>query len=278
MSNPFRKPSDMSGSFLPDDYVAAKGESKANFVAVLLFSLVMFGVVSAFLMTNRRWEAVKSEQRRVEALYADEAQKIEDLKELERSREEMIRRLEITNILVEKVPRSVLLAELSRLAPEGLTFMEIELDSKRINTPAPAQPRTGTRSLTGNKNEAASEPKLRAPKYEYKLSVVGVAESNTQIADFLTSLQALPLLSNVELEYIRSTVEEDVEMRKFKIVAVIPPEADASTLEVVQDQREAGAEQTGDDGAAAQDADAPDQGGEEQGPAVTDATDAGEGG
>ena len=272
MSNPFRKPSEMPGSFLPDDYVAAKGESKANFLAVLLFSLVMFGVVSAFLMTNRRWEAVKGEQRRVEALYADEAQKIDDLKELERSREEMIRRLEITNILVEKVPRSVLLAELSRLAPAGLTFMEIELDSKRINAPvaAPAKPRSGTRSLAGNATvEPAPEPKLHAPTYEYKLSVIGVADSNTQIADFLTSLKALDLLNGVELEYIRSTIEQDVPMRKFKIVAVIPPEADASTLAVIDDQRKVGAEQDGVE---------TDQSEEEQSPAVTDAADAGEGG
>jgi len=258
MSNPFQRAEDPSKSFLPDEYGAAKGESKANFLAVLLFSVVMFGVVSAFLMTNRRWEAVKSEQRRVEALYADEAQKIEQLKALEKSREDMIRRLEITNILVEKVPRSVLLDEISRLAPEGLTFMEIELDSKRLAAPVAA-------ALTGNNKdtEVPAEPKLRAPKFEYNLSIIGVARSNSEIADYLTSLQGSALLRRVELEYIRSTIEQDTPMRKFKIGAVIPPDADASVLEVVDDLRET-------------DADDPADG--DEGPALTEAPEAGEGG
>jgi len=242
MSNLFGRNDDLGSSFLPEDYVAAKGETKANLLAVLLFSIVMFGVVSAFLFTNRRWESVKTERQRIEVLYEQETQKIEQLKDLEKQRAQMLQKAEITTALIEKVPRSVLLGDLVMRAPDDLIFMEIELKSKRLIKKAPPQKngKAKTKSLRAKPGGTAANtpPAPAAPKFEYGLSIMGVAQNNTQVADYLANLQDSELLAHVELEYISSTIENEVKLRKFKIVCRLRDDADARDLQVVKTDAE----------------------------------------
>ena len=54
MSNPFRPVAPASSSFLPEDYIARKTESRVNIMILTLFMLVMAGVVGAFLVTHKR--------------------------------------------------------------------------------------------------------------------------------------------------------------------------------------------------------------------------------
>jgi len=242
MSNRFSRNDDFGSSFLPEDYVAAKGETKANLLAVMLFSVVMFGVVSAFLFTNRRWESVKTERQRIVILYEQESQKIEQLKQLEHQRTQMLQKAAITTALIENVPRSVLLGDIVMRSPDDITLMEIELKSKRIivKAPIPAASNKKTRSLRAKSGQTKTQTPTQpaAPKFEYRLSIIGVSQNNTQVADYLANLQDSELLDEVELEYITSTVESDVKLRKFKIVCRLRPDADARDLQVVKDMQD----------------------------------------
>src|SRR6185436_1057254 len=131
MWKPFVKADQQGSSFLPQDYVARKAEMRANLICLGLFGVVMFCVVAAFFVTNRQWLQVRRNQQAITTQYTQEAIKIEQLKQLEKQKNEMMEKAEITTALIEHVPRSILLAELITRMPDDITLLELTLVSKR---------------------------------------------------------------------------------------------------------------------------------------------------
>jgi Tfp pilus assembly protein PilN len=233
-----------AGGFLPEDYVHSRAEKRASLLTLVLFGVVMFAVAGAFFVTNRQWIDVRAEQQAINAEYTREAQKIEQLKALEKQKAEMLAKAELTTALIERIPRSLLTAELVTRMPEQITLLNMELKSKRIMpaTATPqAKPTAGSLMRTGSGGAAQSAepvtPRVTAPTYEYNLKVTGVSQQNNEIADYLASLKQSPLLEGVDLTYIKPTKIHDIELRRFEIVARLRPDADAREVEPVAELR-----------------------------------------
>lgn len=232
------------GSFLPEDYLRRKAERRSIIISLALFAIVTMGVVGAFFVTHQQWNSVKARQAAINKEYALETQKIEQLNKLEAQKAEMLEKADITTALVEKVPRSILLAELINRMPKQLTLTEFAIKSKRINdTPKPTNAKAKTRSLAGPQSKAAAKakskekeaeaekPKPVAPKFEYKLEIVGLSVTDDDVADYVTALNLCPLLQKVDLIYSGSHTVDELTMRKFRIEAMIRATADARQIE-----------------------------------------------
>jgi Tfp pilus assembly protein PilN len=233
-------------SFLPEDYLRKKGERRSGMITGALFCIVMFGVIAAFFVTNRQKSRVEARQVAINAQYAQEAKKIEQLKVLEAQKAEMLEKAEITTALIEKVPRSILLAEIINRMPEELTLTSFKLVSKRQKeAPTPKAPgRTTPRSLAGKPTTTAAgakpgakepekEPdnKPKPPRYEFTISLVGLSQSDREVADYHAALKQCPLLKQVDLMFSGEVIIDQVALRKFKIEALIRPDADARQIE-----------------------------------------------
>jgi Tfp pilus assembly protein PilN len=248
MKNPFQRGENGGGSFLPQEYVERKAEMRANLLCLSLFGVVMFGVVGAFFVTNRQWLTVKRSREAIASQYALEAARIEQLKLLEKQRAEIVQRAEVSNSLIEHVRRSVLLGELANRKPDEITLLEVQLIGKRIvdkpKDPAPVTPAATqqTKNLSAKSGNVAmihvpqgkpdAAEKVAPPRFDHTIKLTGVAKSNTNIADYLASLKACPLLDNVDLKYIKETTIEKLELRKFELEAAIRRDADTGGMEV----------------------------------------------
>jgi len=257
MWKPFVRPDQQGASFLPQDYVARKAEMRANLICLSLFGVVMFCVTAAFFVTNRQWLQVRRNQQSITTQYTHEAVKIEQLKNLEKQKNEMMEKAEITTALIERVPRSVLLAELITKMPDDITLLELTLVSKRIKDTATiskdaksagpqiktlSQPKPGTPAVKPDPKEtAAALEKVTPPRFEYTLKMVGVARVNNNIADYIQSLKNCPLLENPDLKYIKEITIEKMDLRKFEIEATIRKDADARGIDPVKDLNARGA-------------------------------------
>lgn len=233
------------GSFLPEDYIEKKAENRTLAIAVFLFVVVTLGVVGAFFVTNRQWSTVKTRQQEINQQYATETQKIEQLKVLEAQKQEMLEKAEVTTALIEKVPRSILLAELINRMPQELTLTELNLKSKRMAEPKPppqakakpAQTRSLASARPGAPKPAAKDeppPKPAPPRYEYKIEILGLAGADEEIADYHRALVDCPLLERVEILFSGDVKVEEVMMRKFRIECMIRGNADARHIEPLQ--------------------------------------------
>lgn len=242
----FGKPASRDGSFLPEDYVARKAEMRANFIAVFLFSIVMFLVISAFFVTHRRWSSIRVEQVAINDEYAQEKKKIEQLEVLDRERGRMLAKAEVTTALLEKIPRSVLMAELTAKVPGNITVEEMELSSKRIDPnkevrPADEKPKAQPVKTLAPKPKAGAKPadaaakpeekpEVKAPRFESTVRIAGLSTVYNDITDYAAVLQASPLLEKVELVFIKESKVQDRQLHKFEITAVLRGNADARAL------------------------------------------------
>ncbi len=237
MSNPFTKPMNQGGSFLPEDYVARKAETRANIITLALFALVMAGVTGAFVVTTRTWHGLRQQQQTLRAEYEVEAKKIDQLKALEAKRQEVLEKAELTAALAERVPRWALLAELTLRMPAEMRRDMLTFKGKRVTAPSAAPAAGGaTRSLMGNAAKGAKpaapaeKPKPVPPQFEYQLTLAGTANSNNEIADYIAALRESPVLKDVELQFIREGKENDRVVRKFELLALVRNDVDSKSL------------------------------------------------
>lgn len=225
-----------AGGFLPEDYVEKKTSQRSGLIGLFLFTVVMLGVLAAFLVTNRRWESIRQQQAEIQTSRDQEALKIEQLRTLEAQRKQMLDKAEIVSALVERAPRSLLLAELTTRLPENVTLSEVNLKSKRIEAAPVAAPTQAGQvqkvasiapgGNPGTPGQPPAPPKPQAPKFEYSVVIVGIASENNDIADYLSALKNSALLKGVDLQYIQELSVEKIDMRQFEIRALLNADAD----------------------------------------------------
>ena len=223
-----------NASFLPADYIQRKAEIRNNLVVLSLFALVMMGVGGAFYMTNRAKVQLGQEYSTLRPACEEESKQIEALKKLQDQRAVMLEKAEITAALLEPVPRWAVLAELRYRMPEAIRLDSFEIKGSRsagsggslANIPK-------IKTLVDNaaaQSSQAAKPKVVAPSFAYTLTVSGTAGNNNEVADYLQSLKASPVLSDVELTFIREQREEKEVLRKFEITATLRSETDQAKL------------------------------------------------
>ncbi|HYE60939.1 MAG TPA: PilN domain-containing protein [Phycisphaerales bacterium] len=240
MSNPFRPVAPANSSFLPEDYIARKTESRVNILILSLFMLVMAGVVGAFLVTNQQGKDIRARQMLVNEQFDAEGKKIEQLKALESQRAQMMEKAEITSALIDRVPRWAVLGEVTLRKPMSSTLDSLVIKSTRkdpvVAAPAAAAPakkpivKSLTDKVAGAPDPTPEKPKVTAPTFTYAMTISGSADNNSDVADFLKSLKDSPILDKVELTFIREAREKDKEFRKFEISASIRTDINSQVL------------------------------------------------
>lgn len=244
-------------SFLPEDYIQRRAERRTLLISAVLFGVVAAGVVGAFFVTNREWNDVAAYQRAVNVRYTQAAEDIEQLKKLEEQKGELLDKAELTTVLIERVPKSILFAELINRMPPDMTMLEAQTKSTRLEAPRgrsgkkssapPGEKSKGTgkgSSMAQNKKgrdskegAATEAPEVSAPKLETRLVLIGVAPSHNSVARYVSALQACPLLRSVEMKFSEETIIRDLPMNKFRLEAMIRPDADGRRLEPAANPR-----------------------------------------
>lgn len=220
-------------SFLPEDYLAKQAERRTNAISLTLFVVVMGAVFGAFLVTNRQAAQVKVAQASINRQFEDAAVKIEELNELEAQKERMLHKAELATALVERVPRSILLAELINRMPERLSLEEFQLKSTEKKKIQKATTRTHGRlsERVKTREEAMEENEIEAPEYRVDLVLIGIAPSDLEVANYLTELNAYALLRDVTLKYSIQKVVDERTVREFRVEMRLTDGADVRLVD-----------------------------------------------
>jgi Tfp pilus assembly protein PilN len=231
-------------SFLPDDYLERKAQRRANAICAIMFVLVMGGVGSAFTLSERATRRVDAEYARVEKQYLAEAQRLEQVRQMQEKQKRMAHQAELTASLLEKVPRSFLLAEITNSMPAGVSLLDLNMESKVKIKPAaapgaagaaggPAAPKTAYEQKKAAKAGPAAPPLPEAKSYEVTIKVTGVAQTDVQVAQFLSKLSRSRILRDVNLvitdEFKQAGGEE--KLRRFQIDMMLNPDATVDVTE-----------------------------------------------
>src|SRR4030095_1547056 len=109
-------------SFLPDDYLERKAQRRTNAICAILFLVVMVVIGTTFTLTERSTRDVEREHEQIEKEYTQAAKRIELMNQLHEKQRQMAQQAELAASLLERVPRSNLLADLTNALPPGVSL------------------------------------------------------------------------------------------------------------------------------------------------------------
>lgn len=231
-------------SFLPEEYLRRKADSRSLIINLALFGAVLSVTIGAFVVSNRQWNQVRAQRGEIDAQWETEKLKIDQLKLMEAQKADLLYKASVTAALLERVPRSILMAELINRMPDNVTITQLDMVSKRIVEQIKAdaakaqEGKSLVSKLAGPKDDSKAEAvKARPPRLEFSLKIEGTALSDTEVADYQAALKNCPLLDRVDLVSTEEAQMTEVPMRKFRLEAQIKQDADAASMQPVRAEK-----------------------------------------
>jgi Tfp pilus assembly protein PilN len=208
-------------SFLPDDYLERKARRRTNLVCAVIFSAFAVAASVMFVMNSRASSALDERRKKVEAEYGQAAMRIQQVQQMQEKQKRMARQAELTASLLEKVPRSYLLAEFTNSLPAGVSLLDFALTS------TPRAPVVAAQTKFEQKQAARTAVVDQGPKvYDVKLQLTGVAFSDVQVAQYIRKLSESALLKQVSLVLVEEFKQDDQKLRKFQLEMRLDPQAE----------------------------------------------------
>ena len=224
-------------SFLPDDYLERKQRRRTNAICAVLFCIVIGAIGSAFWVTEKSMRELDQQAASVDQQYTEAAKRIQQFQELQEKQRTMAHQAELTASLLEKIPRSFVLAEITNGLPPGISLLDLSLDAKVAQSGSAPKTAFDIRKAEidaskGLAGLASAQPRV----YDVTLRATGVAETDVQVAGFITKLNKSPLLKDVNLLYTDEYApgqKQGPKLRKFQIEMSLNNDAtiDADMLE-----------------------------------------------
>ena len=216
-------------NFLPSDYVAKRGKRQANVICALVGggALVLMGAVSGIMLFRT---ALTAQRRAVlEAQYREASKRIDQLKDLESRRDGLLRKVELSTDLLERVPRSHIVARLTNALPPNTSIQVLTMATKEVVAKEAKEGAGASKGAAGPKDKSrpapgAPAPKIKATEIQFRLD--GLAETDVQVAEYIARLSEDPLFGQVSLQFSEEfPYEEGVKLRRFEILFTLAPDA-----------------------------------------------------
>jgi len=221
-------------SFLPDDYLDRKARRRANVLCGLGAILVLGGAVTVFWYTEKLTAAVEIEFNKVDKKYGEAAARIEKVNQMRAQQQQVVRRAELAASLVEKVPRSNVVAEFTNALPPGLSLINLTMES-RERAGAIIAPMTAFEAKRAALEGRTVNAPIAQKQYDVYLRIEGLATTDIQVAQFIARLNRSALFKDVNLVVSEVYVDRhkgpdgsnsDDVLRKFQIEMMLNPNAE----------------------------------------------------
>lgn len=227
-------------SFLPEDYIEQKYARRANAVCILLCLLAGGAMAAGWSWLRGSNARVENAFAEVDNKYLDAARKIEQVKRMHEKQRAVVHHAELAASLVEKVPRSNILAEITNALPTDVSLLDLSMHSV-LRQGGAATPNGGGSSFAQRKaaieGQAAAAAAPPAPQIDVKLSITGIAKDDVQVAQLMSRLGKCPLFQKVNLiisdVYVEhrqdgqgKTDTKGPKLRRWQIEIMLNPQAE----------------------------------------------------
>jgi len=206
--------------FVPNDYIQQRQSSRANFMYLVLFMVLMAAIGVTFSILKLREQSVKSSLATVDAKMVKAQEQIAQLEELQRKGKAMMKTMAMAAELLEPVPKSVVLACLTNNMPSGVSLLELKVTSEQakafVSKSSASQYQAAT-AAAGTEPGSVSKERL----LETHIEIKGIAPSDIEVANYIARLGGSILLTNVALVESKEHKMDKTEFREFKLTAML---------------------------------------------------------
>ena len=219
-------------SFLPEDYLEQKYNRRANIVCGLLFAMVLGVVGAGYRWMNTRNAKIEASFAEVDGKFLDAARKIEQVKRMHEQQREVVHHAELAASLVEKVPRSNILAELTNALPPGVSLLDMSMHSyARQGGAAPQSSYAQHKAAIDQQNVDVLN--IKPPQFDVKIAITGIAENDVQVAQLISRLNHAKMFQDVNLVVSDTFLQQRTDpkankdqLRKWQIELTLNPAAE----------------------------------------------------
>jgi len=213
-------------SFLPDDYLERKGRRRTTIIFGSLFVIVAIGVVAVCHATINSRRGQEKTNAEVTERYVEAAKRIDQVKKMHEQQRKIVQHAELAAALVEKVPRSNLLAELTNSLPSGVSLLEFTLESRERKETVVATTFEQKKAAIEAQRKVETTGAGEAPKFDVSMKLTGVADTDVQVAAYISKLNQSTFFKDVNLVISESVKEGTDTMRRFQIEMMLNPDAE----------------------------------------------------
>jgi len=212
-------------NFLPRDFTERRGRRRANLLCLGLTGVALLALAGVCALHVMRAFGASSLRAVVEQQYREAGRQIEQLKLLEDRKAGLVRKVEFSADLLERVPRSHILARLTNALPSDTSLQVLVMSTVEVEVPAPKPTTTKEGDTPASKGSKSKRPeKIRRREIQFRLD--GLAVTDVQVAEYIARLTADPLFEEVNLKFSEEfPYEPGVTMRRFELTFRLSLEA-----------------------------------------------------
>jgi Tfp pilus assembly protein PilN len=223
--------------FLPSDYLARRCARRTNLMcaAIGAGAVLLMGAAVGILVIQAI--GVAHMRNVVDRKYAEASRQIQQMKDLENRKAGLLRKVELSASLLERVPRSYILARMTNELPAHTSLTTLTMSVVEVEQEAPPEAAAETKpDQADGKTPAANaraKGKTPAKKGPAKIKVKrtqfvlgGLATTDVEVADYISRLSADPIFEGVDLKFSEEfPYDENTRLRRFEIVLRLNPKA-----------------------------------------------------
>jgi len=219
-------------NFLPGDHVEKRGRRQANLICLGLAAIAALVLGSISTICMARAAGVAGLRKLIDQQYHKAGQQINQLKELEQRKEGLLHKVELSADLLERVPRSHILARVTKALPPRTSIQIFAMSVEEVEIVRETPPE-GENTEKGQSAGKAAKPggktKGRVPKVKVqrtRFALTGLAPTDLEVAELISRLDTDPIFEGVNLQFSEEfPYAEDVQMRRFKLSFWLSTEA-----------------------------------------------------
>jgi Tfp pilus assembly protein PilN len=209
-------------NFLPDDYQERLLRRRANIVCIAVGggSLLVIGAVLGVMFLAVA--GLAATRCLVDQQYQEASKQIEELNQLESRKTGLMHKVELSTALLERVPRSQLLARLTNYLPPKTSLMSISMKMEDVDVKAPEPEKKTPGADTAPKSDKPNLARMKMCVFRLD----GLAPTDMEVAEYLSRLTADRLFRDVDLQFSEEfPLKEGVLMRRFQLCFKLNPDA-----------------------------------------------------
>ncbi|HEX8340175.1 MAG TPA: PilN domain-containing protein [Tepidisphaeraceae bacterium] len=214
--------------FLPEDYLRNKAQGRTNVMCASLFVVMIVSIGGAFFFAERSMREAEDRHAVAVQQHADAARRIAEMKKMHEKQAFLARKAELSASLIDRVPRSYVLAELTNLLPAGVALTDLDLVTAKKAVAAPKTDAPALKKKSKSSAAADTLPPAPAPQ-EATVRLTGTAAADSQVAAFVEALKKSNLFIEVNLLISAEQAQGEngvTSLRRFSIDLVLDPKAD----------------------------------------------------
>lgn len=214
-------------NLLPEYYVKQRVRYRIDMICVVLFGMIMAGILYVGYRSRVRLEEEQGTHEEVTARYSKAAETIGDFFQLQNTHKKLLEEAQTASGMEVRIPRSYLLAMLTKACPEGLSLEAIDIGMVRPKVKI--EPAAGGRGRRPAR--PATPPKTTKESDAYTtINIQGIAKESQLVYDFSRALMANPLVKDSQESQVEGLEINGKRYQQFRMSVTLHREIDVRDI------------------------------------------------